>query len=104
MTGTLTIRTVESARGGKKRREIPDANLPGLYLIVQPSGAKSWAVRYRRHGRTRKLTLGAYPAIDLVAARDLGATALRDVAKNRDPGHDKARTKAKQTDAIEDVV
>jgi integrase len=104
MTGTLTTRTVESARGGKKRREIPDAHLPGLYLIVQPSGAKSWAVRYRRHGRTRKLTLGAYPAVHLVAARDLGATALRDVAKNRDPGHDKARTRAKQTDAIEDVV
>jgi integrase len=104
MSTTLTVRSVASLRGGKARREIPDAYMPGLYLIVQPSGAKSWAVRYRRHGRTRKVTLGAYPAIDLVAARELGATALRDVARNRDPGHDKARTRAKQTDAIEDVV
>jgi integrase len=104
MSTTLTVRSVATLRGGKARREIPDAYMPGLYLIVQPSGAKSWAVRYRRHGRTRKVTLGAYPAIDLVAARDLGAAALRDVAKNRDPGHDKAKTKAKQTDAIEDVV
>src|SRR4051794_3146236 len=33
-----------------KRIEIPDAVVPGLYSIVQPSGVKSWAVRYRHRG------------------------------------------------------
>lgn len=28
-----------------KRLEVPDGALVGLYLVVQPSGAKSWAVR-----------------------------------------------------------
>ena len=46
----LTVRTIETLKPVKERREIPDAYLPGLYLIVQPSGAKAWAVRYR-HGR-----------------------------------------------------
>ena len=33
-----------------KRREIPDGKAQGLYLVVQPSGAKSWALRYRFNG------------------------------------------------------
>ena len=53
----LTTRLVETARACAARKEIPDAFMPGLYLIVQPSGARSWAVRYRHHGRPRKHTL-----------------------------------------------
>lgn len=32
----------------------------GLYLVVSPTGAKSWAMRYRRFGKPQKLTLGRY--------------------------------------------
>src|SRR5690606_34640679 len=41
-----------------KRREIPDGK--GLYLVVQPTGAKQWAFRYRRpgDGKPAKLSLG----------------------------------------------
>ena len=39
-----------------KRVEIHDGN--GLYLVIQPTGAKSWAYRYRMDGKSRKLTLG----------------------------------------------
>ncbi|TIW02248.1 MAG: DUF4102 domain-containing protein, partial [Mesorhizobium sp.] len=45
-----------------KRLEIPDAVLPGLFLIVQPTGRKAWALRYRHRGKPRKLTLGNYLA------------------------------------------
>ena len=80
----LTTRLVETAKPGANRREIPDALLPGLYLVVQPSGAKSWAVRYRHVGRPRKHTLGPYPRIDLKTARELGGKALRVTAEGRD--------------------
>jgi integrase len=54
----LTPAAVIKLKGGKTRREIPD-NGSGLYLVVQPSGAKSWAMRFRSpHGRQQKLTLG----------------------------------------------
>ena len=33
-----------------------------MYLVVQPSGARSWALRYRFAGKTKKLTLG--PVLD----------------------------------------
>lgn len=55
----LTARAFELAKPDPaKRREVPDAALPGLYLVVQPAGGKSWAVRYRAAGKPRKLTLG----------------------------------------------
>jgi integrase len=89
MTHKLTARTVETVRAGADRREIPDQYLPGLYLIVQPSGAKSWAVRYRHAGVSRKHTIGPYPVIDLKAARELASAALRAVAEGRDPTQEK---------------
>src|SRR5262245_56001879 len=85
MAKTLTAKTVEQAQSGAVRREIPDAALPAFYLVVQPSGAKSWAVRYRIRGKPRKHTLGPYPALDLSAAREAARGALRAVAEGRDP-------------------
>jgi hypothetical protein len=33
-----------------RRREVPDSKAPSLYLVIQPktSGARSWAMRFRR--------------------------------------------------------
>jgi integrase len=59
----------------------------GLYFIVQPTGSKSWAVRYRLGGRSRKHTIGPYPAFDLKHARDAAAKVLRSVAEGRSPRH-----------------
>lgn len=55
----LTNLSVESMKAGQARREIADTGARGLYLVVQPSGVKSFAVRYRFGGKPRKLTLTA---------------------------------------------
>ena len=55
----LTVPAILKYKPKAKRREIPDSRAKGLYLIIQPSGKKSWAVRLRRpDGRGAKLTLG----------------------------------------------
>ena len=87
-----------------KREEIPDALLPGLYLIVQPSGVKSWAVRYRCNGKPGKYTLGKYPVIKLGDAREQARDVLNMAAKGDDPSAEKRRTKEAPSDAVEDVV
>ena len=98
MTIRLTAKRIENETPGKIRKEIPDGLLVGLYLVVQPSGAKSFAVRYRYAGQPRKLTLGAFPAITLEAARDIGGKALRAAAVGRDPATEKqARKVAEET-------
>jgi integrase len=98
--GGLTAIAVANAKPAGERTEIADRGCKGLYLIVQPSGAKSWAVRYRYQGKPRKLTLGpvasedqaepaSHPEIDrpltLAAARLLAAGALREVEQGIDP-------------------
>ncbi len=90
MAKALTAKAVEKMRPDPNRRlEIPDGLLPGLYLVVQPTGAKSWAVRFRANGRTAKVTLGRFPAIELVKARELARDQLEAVAKGRDPAAEK---------------
>jgi integrase len=93
MTKALTVTRIDNAKATSSRQEIPDGLLVGLYLMVQPSGAKSFAVRYRYAGTPRKLTLGAFPAISLETARTLGAKALRAAAEGRDPGAEKQAAK-----------
>jgi integrase len=95
----LTPAAVLKSKPTKARREIPDTG-SGLYLIIQTSGTKSWAMRFRNpHGKRKKLTLGPLdlsgrkvtddvPAIgqplDLLAARRLAA----HVNTQRAHGHD----------------
>ena len=72
MAKVPTAKAVEKMLPNPERcLEIPDGLLPGLDLVVQPSGAKSWAVRFRANGKTAKMTLGRFPAIELAKAREL---------------------------------
>src|SRR5262249_35277900 len=101
MSRALTARTIETIKPGASRQEIPDPLLPGHYLVLQPSGARSFAVRYRLGGRSRKYTVGPYPAIDLKTARVLASQALRAVAEGRDPGREKIATRNERADTLE---
>jgi integrase len=104
----LTSASVERLRPGKERREIPDSGCPSLRLVIQTSGHKSWAMRFRRpSGRSAKLTLGPVdlssaeqdgdPVIGmpltLVAARRLAVDILRQRAMGRDVVADIAAAK-----------
>jgi integrase len=88
----LTQIAITKLKPGPKRREVPDGR--GLYHIVQPSGERSWALRYRYHGRPRKFTLGGYPALGLKEARAAALQALASVAAGVDPAAEKTAARA----------
>jgi integrase len=91
----LTQRKLETTKPNDKRQEIPDGLVPGLYFICQPSGAKSWAVRYRVHGKTPvKMTLGGWPVLSLVKARELGREAIVAAKAGRDPVDERKKARA----------
>jgi integrase len=104
----LTAASVAKLKPNPKRRlEIPDGLLTGLYFIVQPTGARSWAVRYRHDGRTRKLTIGRYPTFELAEAREAARAALQKVQRGIDPAYERfvARRRAEAVpDDFESVV
>ena len=89
-----------------KRLEIPDGILSGLYFVIQPTGKKSWAVRYRFHGQPRKLTLGNYLAGDdageagneLKKFRHEAADILDSVRRGADPASEKQTAKKRAKD------
>jgi integrase len=105
MSKPLTAKSVLHAKPGAVRREIPDGQCRGLFLIVQPSGAKSWAFRFRFGDKPRKMTIGAVltdgpepeqpelgQANTLAGARVLAAAAARDVQRGIDPGRAKIKS------------
>jgi len=76
----LSVQAVERLNPDPQvRREIPDAGMPSLYLVIHPTGRKAWCVRYRFGGRTRKMTLGPYPALDLATARIRARDAIQTI-------------------------
>jgi integrase len=87
----LTAIAVERARpkpgadGKLQRAEIADAGHAGLYLIVQPSGVKSYAMRYRHNGKPAKHTLGRTTALTLAQARAAAASAQLLLSEGTDP-------------------
>ena len=91
MNKVLTDIAIRNLKPGSGRREVPDAGARGLYVVIQPSGLKGFAVRYRYAGRPRKLTL--QPGITLSAARKATADALYEVEQGRDPSVAKRQAK-----------
>src|SRR5262245_53876515 len=77
----LYVRNLKPVPG--RRIEIPDGGQRGLHLIVQPSGTKSWALRFRFNGRPRKLTLQS--GLSLAQARKFAADAMYQLAQGIDP-------------------
>ncbi len=57
----------------------------GLYLVVEPAGAKRWVVLYRLAGRRREMGLGNALSVSLARARELAGEARAKIAEGIDP-------------------
>ena len=85
----LTDAVASSAPPGPARTFLWNAKLSGFGLRIEPSGARSWIVKYRSQGGrsapVRWLTLGSYPTIKAKDARDSAAKTLAAVLLGSDP-------------------
>jgi integrase len=91
----LTDRTIAALKPAAKRIDYFDTNLPGFGLRVTPNGIKSFTVLYRRGNVKRRYTIGKYPGVNLVNARELAKDIMRGIAK----GHDPQTVKAEKREA-----
>lgn len=57
----------------------------GLYLLVGPTGGKSWVYRYQRSGRRREMGLGSAAVVTLQEARGAALAQRRMLASGNDP-------------------
>lgn len=96
---------IKNLKATDARQEVPDDAVSGLYLIVQPSGALSWAVRTKLDGKTAKVTLGRYDeegsgleridrpsskqVLNITEARALAERVKADAKRGHDPRQSK---------------
>lgn len=81
----MALKDLEIRRLTAKQKPYKVADERGLFLLVQPSGAKLWKMKYRFHGYERKLGFGRYPEVSLSKARQRRDEARQMLADGLDP-------------------
>jgi len=66
----------------------------GLYLLIGPTGAKSWVLRYQIRGRRREMGLGSAVLVSLQDARSDALAQRRKLAQGLDPLEERASAAA----------
>lgn len=100
----LKAATVEALHGTDRRQEIPDDLCTGLYLVVQPTGKKSWQVRYRHGGVHRRMTLASFPTLSLAAARIRAREVMAAASEGRDPSEELKVARAPKSEGDRDRI
>lgn len=75
--------TIRNAKPGEKPMKLADEK--GLFLLVQPNGAKYWRHKYRFDGKEKTLAHGVYPEVSLKDARERRDAARKLLAQGTDP-------------------
>lgn len=100
--GKLTALKVEKAKypGGLNANGEPRSSPvrlgdgAGLYLVIKPSGAKSWTLIVQHNRRRREIGLGGYPAdLDLGEAREKAAVLRKLARRGENPVAERDRSK-----------
>ena len=91
MPKSLSDTAVRNAKPEAKPYKMSDGD--GLFLLVTPSGAKYWRLKYFFAAKEKLLALGVYPDVTLADARERRAQARKVLAAGNDPGEAKKEAK-----------
>ncbi len=78
--GKLTATAVKAAKAAGRY-----GDGDGLFLLVGPTGARSWVVRVQKSGKRRDIGLGSASKVPLALARERAATARAQIEVGIDP-------------------
>ena len=84
------IKAAKPSDTGKKAKLFDGG---GLYLEVTPAGGKVFRLKYRFAGKEKTLTIGKYPTVSLVEARQAAENARRLLVSGQDPSEAKQQEK-----------
>ena len=75
--------TCQAAKPKTKPYKIADGE--GLYLEITPHGTKHWRLKYRLHGKEKRISIGAYPTLSIADARKAKDQIKKDIKAGIDP-------------------
>jgi Arm DNA-binding domain len=90
--GKLGDKEIKAAKASDKQQKLSDGD--GLILVVRTSGKKLWQLRYRFGGKEKTLSLGEYPLVPLITARENAFKARQSIREGIDPSAAKQAAKA----------
>ena len=93
----LTATGIKQAKPKDKPYKMGDS--AGLFLLVNPNGSKWWRLKYRIAGKEKLISLGIYPEVSLVEARDKRDEAKKALRSGIDPSGAKKAQKASASGA-----
>jgi len=82
-----------------KTIDFADADVHGLHLRIRPTGNKSWSVVLRQSGRFRRFSLGHYPGVSLLEARNAAQALLPKLREGHDPITQRRASQAAQIES-----
>jgi integrase len=88
----VTDTVLKSAKPGLRPKKISDSG--GLFLLIQPTGARLWRWSYRYDGKQRTISFGSYPATTLAEARAAREAAKKLLKAGTDPSAKRKADKA----------
>lgn len=92
----LTDTAIRNARPREKAYKLADEK--GLFLLVNPNGAKWWRHKFRIDGKEKLLSLGVYPDVGLKEARQKRDDTRKMLAEGIDPGAQRKAQKASRAE------
>lgn len=91
----LTDKAIKAAKPEDRDYKLSDGQ--GMYLLVKKNGSKLFCLKYRFHGKEKKLSFGVYPDVSLQTAREKRSVARKLLADGIDPSaHKKAQRAAEK--------
>ncbi len=94
ITTPLTDTKIRTTKAKDKDYKLSDGR--GLYLLVSKSGGKHWKLKYKFEDKEKKLSLGSYPEISLLRARELREHYRSQIANGINPSEQKQLKKKAQ--------
>ena len=85
---------IKNAKPKDKKYKMTDGD--GMFLLISPSGSKSWRLKYYFNTKQKELCLGLYPVVSLARAREKRLEARRLLSEGIDPGVVKQEKKRDQ--------
>jgi hypothetical protein len=87
----LTEIQIKNAKAADKEYKMFDGH--GLYLLVKTDGSKHWRYKYRFAGVDKLTSLGKYPQVSLLQARQKHLELKTKIADGINPAEEKIKSK-----------
>lgn len=85
----MSLSDLDCKRAQPKEKSYRLFDSGGLYLEVKPTGKSIWRFKYRFYGKERLLTIGKYPKVSLIKAREDRDKAKDSIENGVDPAQKK---------------